>query len=261
MPKRISIVTLSFNQGKYLRQAIESILNQDYENLEYIIVDPGSTDGSREIIQEYSDMVDKVIFKPDSGPAKGLNNGFGEATGDIYGYLNSDDILYQDTLQKVNQLFSKYTEIDVISAHGHVINENGEKVKKLFSHQFDLGQYLYENCILVQQSTFFKSTIFQSVNGFNEENHIAWDGELMVDFAKVNAKFKIIQDYWSGFRIYSNSITCSDSYKNKLSKDYIRLRNKHSFPEINSLKRKVKWFVNWLKQPITLFNRIYSVFE
>jgi len=83
--------------------AIESVLNQDYENLEYILVDPGSTDGSRDIINEYKNRISTIIFQPDSGPAEGLNNGFLKATGEIFGYLNADDILLSGTCDRVFQ--------------------------------------------------------------------------------------------------------------------------------------------------------------
>jgi glycosyltransferase involved in cell wall biosynthesis len=241
----------------YLRRAIESVLEQNYDNLEYIIVDPGSVDGSRNIINEYKNNIKKIIFKPDNSPAEGLNNGFLQATGEIFGYLNSDDVLYPNTLNKVNQYFTDNLTVDIISAHGQMINEKGEFLKNIYSHKFDIKQYLYENCILIQQSTFFKSSIYRLVGGFNENNCIAWDGELMVDIALAKGKFKVIHDCWSGFRIYEDSISSGKLYKLKLSKDYIRLRKKHNFPEISFLNRKVKWLLNWLRQPITLLKRIF----
>ena len=258
MSNRISIVTISFNQNRFLRTAIESILNQNYENLEYIVVDPGSTDGSQKIIEEYHEKINHIIFDPDEGPADGLNKGFALATGDIFGYLNSDDILYPGTLNKVDKLFSNKSNLDVVSAHGKIINEKNEVSKKIYSHKFDLCQYLYENCILVQQSTFFKSSIFKSVNGFNVKNNISWDGELMLDFCEANAKFKIVRDYWSGFRIYDQSISGSAEYKKKLNADYIRLRRKFGYPEIGGIKKKIKWLTNWLMQPRTLYRRIFA---
>ena len=155
--KRISIVTICYNQSSFLKQAIESVLNQNYDHLEYIVVDPGSTDGSRDIINEYKNRISTIIFQPDSGPAEGLNNGFSKATGEIFGYLNADDILLPGTLKRVNDIFQNCSEYDIISAHGYVINEDCKIQKKIFSQKFNIKQYLYENCTLVQQSTFFKS--------------------------------------------------------------------------------------------------------
>ena len=90
---KISIVTLSFNQRAYLQEAMDSVLSQDYPNLEYIVVDPGSSDGSRETDQQlWPDR--SHIFEPDRGAADGLNKGFARATGDVFGFLNADDLLF-----------------------------------------------------------------------------------------------------------------------------------------------------------------------
>src|SRR4029077_2212938 len=83
---RVSIVTISFNQAPFLERAIRSVLEQDHPDVEYIVVDPGSTDGSREIIEKYRSRIAKVILEPDRGPANGLNKGFAAATGEILGY-------------------------------------------------------------------------------------------------------------------------------------------------------------------------------
>src|ERR1039458_1375445 len=90
---RVSIVTISFNQAEFIERTILSVLTQDYLDIEYIVVDPGSTDGSRDIIERYRSRISKIILRPDRGAADGLNNGFAEATGEIFGFLNSDDLL------------------------------------------------------------------------------------------------------------------------------------------------------------------------
>ena len=88
---KISVVTISYNQACYLEQTIISVLNQDYENVEYIVVDPGSTDGSRDIIEKYRNRIQHIIYERDVGPADGLNKGFAVATGDVFYFINSDD--------------------------------------------------------------------------------------------------------------------------------------------------------------------------
>ena len=100
---KFSIVTISFNQAPYLETAIRSVLDQNYPDLEYIIVDPGSTDGSRDIIERFRSRFAKIIFEPDQGPGDGLNKGFAHATGDILGYLNSDDALLPGALNGAAQ--------------------------------------------------------------------------------------------------------------------------------------------------------------
>ena len=83
---KISLVTISYNQDRFLEQAIQSVLDQDYPDLEYIVVDPGSTDRSRDIIASFGDRIESVILSPDNGPPQGLNRGFAEATGQVFGF-------------------------------------------------------------------------------------------------------------------------------------------------------------------------------
>jgi glycosyltransferase involved in cell wall biosynthesis len=98
---RISIVTLSYNQRAFLQDAIDSILQQGYPDLEFIVVDPGSTDGSRELFRSYGEQISHVIFEPDRGAADGLNKGFGLASGEVFGFLNADDFLLPGALHRV----------------------------------------------------------------------------------------------------------------------------------------------------------------
>jgi len=204
---KISVVTISFNQGCFLEDCIRSVLNQSYPDTEYIIVDPGSTDGSRGIIQHYSDRISRIIFEPDNGPADGLNKGFRYATGDILCYLNSDDILLPGAFQTVVKHFLKNPDIDVICGNGYQLNTEGEVVKKIFSTSWNAKAYAYGACNIVQQATFFRHSAFKRTTGFNSNNKTCWDGELLVDLALAGATFRSISEFLGGFRIHSESIT------------------------------------------------------
>lgn len=255
-PLKFSIVTISFNQARFLEQAICSVIEQDYPDIEYIIVDPGSTDGSRRIIEKYADKLNNIIFEKDEGPADGLNKGFARATGDVYGHLNADDVLLPGTITKAANFFKFNKIIDIVSGHCYVIDERGVILHKIFSHKFDLRRYYAGSCILVQQSTFFRSNIFNKTEGFNVQNKVSWDGELAVDFALQGARFAVVHDYWSCFRVYSQSISGSSEYMNCLKKEHIRIKGKISFDNISNLKKKYLWFTGWLLQPKTLTLRI-----
>src|SRR5271170_7307769 len=105
MTSRVSIVTVSFNQASFLERAIRSVLEQDYPDIEYIVVDPGSTDGSRDIIDRYRSQISKIILEPDTGPANGLNKGFAAASGNIFGYINADDAYLPGAIAKAVSAF------------------------------------------------------------------------------------------------------------------------------------------------------------
>src|SRR5215217_6342515 len=151
---KISIVTISFNQAPFLEQTICSVLEQDHPHVEYIVVDPGSTDGSREIIERYRDRIDKIIFEADKGPADGLNKGFAHASGDVFGFLNSDDMLEPGALSDAARYFETHPEVDVVSGHSWVIDAEGRKKRRFYSDQFSLRMTAYGACYLAQPSTF-----------------------------------------------------------------------------------------------------------
>jgi glycosyltransferase involved in cell wall biosynthesis len=223
---KISIVTISFNQVRFLEQAICSILEQDHPNVEYLVVDPGSTDGSREIIERYRDRIDEIIFEPDKGPADGLNKGFAHASGDVFGFLNSDDILEPGALTGVARYFETHPRVDVVSGNTWIIDAEGRKKRRFYSDRFSLGMVAYGACVLAQQSTFFRSEIFRRVNGFNIDNLTCWDGELFIDMALAGARFGLGREFWGRFRIHDEGISGSGRLETLYLKDQERMFRK-----------------------------------
>jgi len=209
---RFSIVTISFNQARFLEQAIRSVIEQDYPDLEYIVVDPGSTDGSREIIERYRDRIAHRVFEPDHGPADGLNKGFAQASGGIFGFVNADDYLLPGALATVASVFDARPNIDVLSGHALVVDEHGQKNNELISRHFTPNRYIYGAATLVQQSTFFRAETFRRAGGLNIDNKIIWDGELWVDMALSGARFSRVNAVLAAFRIYDASITGSGQH-------------------------------------------------
>ena len=254
---KISLVTISYNQGEFLEKAILSVVKQKNDvELEYIVVDPGSTDGSRDIIAKYSKQIDHVILEPDEGPSDGLNKGFSQATGDIYGYLNADDEFILGALQEVVDYFSVHPDVDVVSAHGEIIDGHGNFLQKCFSHKFNLQRYIEGNCVVVQQSTFFRAEAFKSTHGFNKGNRVSWDGELMVDMALNNAKFSRLHRYWSKFRVYEQSISGSGEFIDKATKEHERIARKVNADIINPISQKLYWLLSRMSDPVLLFLRV-----
>ena len=204
---RFSIVTICYNQASFLRECIESVLSQDYPDLEYIVVDPGSTDGSREIIEEYSDGISRTILEPDDGPADGLNKGFNRATGDIYGFLNADDRLLPGAVAKAARGLRSRPWVDVLSGHGYVVNREGRRMRKFFSDVFCPEALALQACCLFQQGTFFRADAFHAAGGFNPEAEACWDGELWIDMYDSGARFARLNEFLAEFRVYPESIS------------------------------------------------------
>lgn len=226
MPK-ISIVTISLNQAQFLEGCMRSVEAQDYENIEHIIVDPGSTDGSREIIQQHGTTIHRAILEPDRGPADGLNKGFSVATGDIYGFINADDLLLPGALNFVGRYFNAYRDIDVLSGAIRIIDQHGKSsIRRRTADPFDLARYAAGVCTICQQATFFRSTAFRKVGGFRADNRATWDGELLVDMALSGCKFSTVDKVLGAFRIYPNSITGSRKFSQRQVEEYAYIREK-----------------------------------
>lgn len=218
---KISIITISFNQGAYIRRCIESVLSQGYSPLEYIIVDPGSTDGSRQIIEDYSSQI-STILKSDLGPADGLNNGFLAATGDIFGFINADDYLLPGALHTVAKYFNCDDTRQFISGGGYVETPMRERFV-ITPNRMTVKGLLYNACIIFQQGTFFSSKLYYESGGFNRSNFTCWDMELFLKFLILGYRHEAIDARLGVFTIHPNSITGSGRHQKNYIEDRRRI--------------------------------------
>ncbi len=206
---KFSIVTLAFKQRKYLEEAIDSVLNQDYPDIEYIVIEPGSNDGSREVIEGYGDRIAQKIFEPDEGAADGLNKGFAHATGEVFAFLNADDLLLPNAIRKVADYLERNPECDLVMGNGFISDAAGVPVRHVKATGFSVPRYLYGGSTWMQQSTFFRRSAFESVGGFNLQNRSCWDGELFVNMVAKGAKVGFLNSDLAVFRVHGASITGS----------------------------------------------------
>lgn len=240
--KKISIVTISFNQKEFISECINSVISQNYLNVEHIVVDAGSTDGSREIISSFGDKVIK-IFEADKGPADGLNKGFSKASGDIYYFLNSDDFLLEGALERINKEFTENPDIDIVSGSGFIVNEKGKRLKKVWNSKYTPWLYLNGGVSFFQQGNFFTKSIFKKTNGFNPFTKVSWDAELFLNMAIKGAKFKRINHNLAAFRIHKESIRGSQKlaaeFKKQVQKLYLEKTGKKTPSLINMFLAKL----------------------
>jgi glycosyltransferase involved in cell wall biosynthesis len=220
---KFSIVTISFNQGQYLAEALNSVLAQVYPEVEYIVVDPGSTDGSREIIARYAGRLSHIVFEPDQGASDGLNKGFARATGEIFGFLNSDDLLLPGALPSVSRVFAEDPECDIVMGNGFIIDSTGNRIRHIRAAGFSAPRYFYGAATWLQQATFFRRRAFESVGGFNVMNRSCWDGELMVEMVRSGAKIRYLSRDLGLFRVHPRSITGSKRHKEMMKADAGRM--------------------------------------
>lgn len=226
-PARVSIVTISFNQAPFLDECLRSVWSQDAREVEYIAVDPGSTDASRDILGRHAHRIDKLILEPDRGPADGLNKGFAAATGDIFGYLNADDRYAAGAIGFARDFFEEHPDVDVLCGAIRIIDRQGRaSLRARTSDRFDLAHYAAGTCTIGQQATFFRRRAFEKAGGFNAENRINWDGELLVDMALAGARFETTGKILGDFRVYAESITGSKRHIGRLLREHERIAEK-----------------------------------
>lgn len=233
---KFSIVTISYNQKDFLEEAILSVLNQDYPDFEYIVIDGGSTDGSVEIIKKYESRLSYWVSEKDRGPANALNKGFDHATGDFYYYLNSDDILPPGSLARVADFIRKNPGHDFYYGHGYMSYGSWEERFKVYSDKFSLNGYRLKSVGIIQQSTFIASSKFCQVGGFNEANRTHWDGELLVDLALAGATFKRYSFHTGFFRIHDLSLSGGMGNQKKYAENLARInagiQKVHNYPDL-----------------------------
>jgi glycosyltransferase involved in cell wall biosynthesis len=223
---KVSIVTISFNQLDYIEKAILSVIGQKDVNLEYIVVDPGSADGSRNIIDKYQNSISKIIYEKDKGPADGLNKGFNKSHGDILGFINSDDMLMPNSLEKVINFFKNNEKTDVLLGSGYIINKDDKLIKYIVPSDFSVRRFVTGGFQFIQQSMFFRKSAFENCGGFNINNKTCWDGELLLDMGMSGCNIMCSRDELGLFRMHENSITSTGRLNEQYKLDRNRLFTK-----------------------------------
>jgi glycosyltransferase involved in cell wall biosynthesis len=209
MPRpSISIVTPSFNQGHFLETTIRSVLLQRYPALEYLVLDGGSTDGSREIIERYSDRLAFWRAERDGGHAAAVAEGFERATGDVLGFLNSDDVLLPGALDAVAEFFARNPAVSAVYGHRLLIDSGG------FVHGVWLlpphSDYLMLRWDLIPQETcFWRRSLFEAAGNVDPRRKFALDYDLFARYMRAG-RFARMDRFLGAFRVHPASKTTMD---------------------------------------------------
>jgi len=202
---KISIITPSYNQGIFIEKTIKSVLNQDYSDFEYLIYDGGSTDKTTEVLQEYSSKL-YWISEKDNGQAHAVNKGIMKSSGDIIGWLNSDDIYYPGTLEKVADFFKAHPNIDILYGNACHIDREDKPFEDYPTQQWSIEQ-LKETCFICQPTVFFRKNIFKKYGLLREDLNYCMDYEYWLRLSKENVQFGFIPEKLAGSRMYQDNKT------------------------------------------------------
>jgi hypothetical protein len=200
----VSIVTPSFNQAKYLEETIISVLNQDYPNTEYLIMDGGSSDGSIDVIRKYEHRLAFWISEKDDGQAHAINKGWRRSRGEIVAYLNSDDIYMQGAISKAVRAFAEHPEWAMLYGDCGLINESGAFIGSLMARPFDLKSLLLR-CTIGQPAVFIRRSALETVGMLDESFHMAMDYDLWMRLGLSFPIGHLSGEHLADFRVHASA--------------------------------------------------------
>lgn len=205
---RISIVTPSYNQGQFIEETIRSVLLQGYPNIEYMITDGGSTDGSVETIAQYGPWLAYWVSEKDRGQTHAINKGWAHADGEILAYLNSDDVLLPATLYRVADAFRQHPHVSVVYGDCQLVDGETRFIRRLGSQPYSRSGLLLADYIH-QSSTFIRHDVVQRVGLLDETFHMSMDYEYWLRLAMADLAMLYVPDVLSLARLTTSSKTGS----------------------------------------------------
>lgn len=220
---KISIITIVYNRSSCISDCIRSVLGQTYDNIEYLVIDGGSSDGTQKKIEAFEDRLDYYISEKDGGVYDALNKGIKNATGDIIGILHSDDLFYEpETISKVVNAFQN-SGADLIYAKGLFVDkENPKKIKRIYSSKPFHKRYLIFGWIPLHTTIFVKRDVFKTTGLYNPRYRIASDYEMTLRWFQNDDLKKVFVDEWI-VKMRLGGLSTSTSLQLKKSKEDLRI--------------------------------------
>jgi glycosyltransferase involved in cell wall biosynthesis len=250
---RISVVTPSFNQGRFIEETIRSVLLQGYPNLEYIIIDGGSTDESLEIIARYEPWLTYWVSEKDRGQTHAINKGLRRSTGDILAWLNSDDYYLEGIFQQVAWHFLCHPEVDLIHGRCRVVNERGIKVGDRagsitrYDEILDLWDVWWNERNFVQPEVFWTKRIANKIGQFREDLFWVMDYEYWLRILRAGGRVGFIDAELASFRCHPNQ---KSTQPERTASELLQVVRPYIFTHDDLLSRRTrlelrgKWIFN-----------------
>lgn len=247
----ISIITPSFNQARYLETTLRSVLTQDYPSIEYLVIDGGSTDGSVEILQRYSDQLAGWVSESDRGQTDALNKGFARAKGEILAWLNSDDTYEPGAIAAAVKYLTEHPEIGMVYADTNFIDENGRVIGRFPAAQTDQRRLRQGYVHIPQQATFFRADLWRQVGPLDPDFYFAMDYDLWTRLARLAPFAYLPGQTWANFRLHSSgkTIAADDRCWPEMLKVHYREGGSFFAPLV------AKYYVRKLVAPLLNWNR------
>lgn len=210
---KISVVTPSYQQGEFIERTIQSVITQDLDSheLEYVVMDGGSKDQTVSILEQYAHSL-TFRSEPDRGQAHAVNKGICATSGEIIGWLNSDDIYYPGAIKKICDYFKAHPEVDVIYGDANFIDRNDSIIKKYPTEKWNVKRF-QSCCFISQPSTFFRRKTVEKFGLLDESLHFCMDYEYWLRVALAGATIVYLPEIFSATRVYPETKTSSGYLK------------------------------------------------
>lgn len=223
---KLSIVIPTLNQASTIEDTLLSIIKQDYENYEIIIMDGGSDDGTLDRLENYRNYITFLVSEKDAGQSSAINKGFGLASGDIFAWINSDDYYLPGSFSKVVSTFKEYSDVDIVVGGGCIVNKDSiflKHIEPMMLTRANLLQWDNDKWIM-QQSCFWRSAVWEKCNGVDEELHLLMDFDLWLRFSELGQS-TTINDTLAVMRYYPEAKTVSQKIKMREELGYVYAKN------------------------------------
>ena len=232
----VTIVTPSYNQAGFLARTIESVLNQDYPNIEYIVMDGASTDESVEVIRRYEDRIAFWASEKDKGQTDAINKGFAHAHGEILAWLNSDDVLYPGAVSGAVDWLTCHPETGLVYGDCDFIDANDRIIGKFNAKQTDLKKLRQGYVHIPQQASFWRADLWEKVGPLDESIFFAMDYDLWLRLAAVSEIQYLPGNRWAAFRLHEDAKTINAD--DRCWPDMIRIHKRNGGSSISIINAK-----------------------
>jgi glycosyltransferase involved in cell wall biosynthesis len=239
---KVTIITTSFNQGVFLERTIISVLNQDWHNIEYIIIDGGSADESQEIIRKYERYLFYWVSEPDKGQVNAINKGIKRSTGKYITWLGSDDILLPGALTKMASVLEKNPDTGIVYGGVAFIDE-GDRVQKIHTYpDMTIKKLLYDkHSTIAQPSSMLRRNTLDAAGGLDESLTYCMDYDLWIRLIRISDTINLGETILSGYRLHEESKTVGSYTKMALEK--IRVNRRYTKDIMNKVIYAHYWYI------------------
>lgn len=245
---KFSIVTASFNQGRFVRDCIESVRAQSGVEWEHLVQDAGSTDETADVLKEYPHL--QTVFEKDKGMSDGINRGFLRATGDWVMWLNTDDYLLPGALQKVEAFAKNNPAADVIYGDVAFVDAGKNLIRYKREHRFDFNVLLFYGCYIQSTATFIRRRVIEAGHLLEIDYRVCMDFDYYVRLARAGFKFAHLPEPLAAFRWHETNTSAVQLSRRQ--EERLRVQRQHL-----TLSQRARWLQN--ARVLAMLYRVYQV--